>query len=125
MSGDLNRRTLFKLGAVGAVASTGFGCAPPVGKTADGEANGERMRVPDFELDEVGVAELQRGMEEGRWSAREITELYLGRSTRSIVASAAPRPTRWAGGFRSWRPAARFWSSPIRPRSRRPRTGTS
>jgi amidase len=32
-----------------------------------------------FELDEVTVDELQRGMADGRWTARRITQLYLGR----------------------------------------------
>lgn len=35
--------------------------------------------IPPFELDEVTVAELAEGMESGRWTARSIAELYLGR----------------------------------------------
>jgi amidase len=35
--------------------------------------------VPGFELDELTVRELQAGMEGGRFTARGITELYLGR----------------------------------------------
>jgi amidase len=35
--------------------------------------------VPPFELDEVSITELHAGMVSGRWSSREITELYLRR----------------------------------------------
>jgi amidase len=35
--------------------------------------------VPDFELDELEVADLQLGMESGRFTARRLTELYLER----------------------------------------------
>jgi amidase len=36
-------------------------------------------QVPGFELEEVTIAELQQGMEWGRWTARAITEMYLRR----------------------------------------------
>ena len=36
-------------------------------------------QVPVFELDEITIAELQKGMESGRWTARSITEAYLHR----------------------------------------------
>jgi amidase len=39
-----------------------------------GEAGGS-----DFELEEVGVAELQEGMRTGRWTSRSLTEAYLAR----------------------------------------------
>jgi len=42
-------------------------------------ATGSPAAMPPFELEEVGLAELQKGMAEGRWSARRITELYLER----------------------------------------------
>jgi amidase len=35
--------------------------------------------VPQFELDEITIAELQEGMTSGRWSARTIAEAYLMR----------------------------------------------
>jgi amidase len=35
--------------------------------------------VTDFELEEVSIAELQEGMTSGRWTAKQITELYLAR----------------------------------------------
>jgi len=38
--------------------------------------------VPDFELDEISIDELQKGMESGRFTARSITEAYLHRIER-------------------------------------------
>lgn len=35
--------------------------------------------IPSFELDEITVAELQKGMEEGSYTAEAITQLYLDR----------------------------------------------
>jgi amidase len=35
--------------------------------------------VPSFELDEITIAELQRGMESGKYTARSIAEKYLAR----------------------------------------------
>jgi amidase len=77
MSGGVDRRTLFKLGAVGAVASAGLSCAPA--GTGPDEAVDSTTSVLPFELDEVSVEELQQGMTEGKWTARQITELYFGR----------------------------------------------
>lgn len=37
------------------------------------------MTVPDFELEEITIAELQGGMEAGKFTARSLTELYLKR----------------------------------------------
>jgi len=36
-------------------------------------------QVPSFEMEEVTIAELQKGMESGKWTARAITEAYLER----------------------------------------------
>src|SRR5262245_49131738 len=36
-------------------------------------------RVPEFELDEVTIAELQKGLTEGRWTSASLVEKYLGR----------------------------------------------
>jgi amidase len=47
--------------------------------TSDG-AGATRAPSPDqFELEEVTIAELQQGMAEGRWSAEDLVERYLGR----------------------------------------------
>jgi amidase len=76
VSGALSRRDFVSLGAVAAAAGVA-GC--------DIEANERRpvgnagSTVPPGELDEVTIDELQAGMESGRWTARRLVELYLGR----------------------------------------------
>jgi len=62
------------------------GCsAPDAGRSAaQGGAGGAvRADVPypvsDFELEEISITELHSGMVSGRWTSREITELYLRR----------------------------------------------
>lgn len=73
------RRFLGTTAAGGAgLAALGTGaCAPDGGGSGGGTSNGGA--VSSFELDEVTVAELQRGMESGERTARSIVELYLGR----------------------------------------------
>jgi amidase len=38
-----------------------------------------RADEPSFELDELGIAELQEGMQSGKWTARALAEKYLAR----------------------------------------------
>ncbi|MEM7587541.1 MAG: amidase family protein, partial [Acidobacteriota bacterium] len=79
--GSLNRRELLALG--GLVAATTAACAPSGDAPAPGSASdgaSESPAVPaSFELEEVTLAELQAGMESGRWTAERLTELYLER----------------------------------------------
>ena len=78
----VDRRDFLQLGAVGAVgAALGGGrgrLAPAVG-----DAGGAAATSPEpggqFELEEVTVAQLQAGMRSGRWTARSLTDFYLGR----------------------------------------------
>jgi amidase len=75
----VDRRTLLKLGVLGAGAATlGVACAVPE-RREGALPEPQQPGTPPFELEEITVAELQRGMEEGRWSAGRITELYLER----------------------------------------------
>jgi len=70
----LSRREFVGLGAAAAAASA-VGCeieSNPRVPAATGA-------VAPFELDEIGIGELQAGMESGRWTARRLVELYLGR----------------------------------------------
>ena len=60
----------------GAGLAVGAGCAPTDGGDGRGSAWGA---VGPFELDELGVAELQRSMDAGERTARSITEAYLER----------------------------------------------
>ncbi|HEX6559247.1 MAG TPA: amidase [Longimicrobiales bacterium] len=42
-------------------------------------AHAEAAQIPDFELDEITIAQLQAGMQTGRYTARSIAQLYLQR----------------------------------------------
>lgn len=68
---NLSRRDLVLVGATGLAAM-----ALP-------RFRGSRIlpakRLPSFELDEVTVPMLQKGMADGTWTARRITQLYLDR----------------------------------------------
>jgi amidase len=62
--------------AMGAGAASTASCRP---ESRTGAPTPAEQPISDFELDEVTVRELQAGMEEGRFTARGITELYLAR----------------------------------------------
>jgi amidase len=69
--------------AGGALVLTGAeGCAPPEPPRSGG-VGGVRANQPypvsPFELEEISITELHAGMVSGRWTSREITEMYLGR----------------------------------------------
>ena len=71
-SSNMKRREFLQLSALGgAMALTGaaVSCSQNISKT----------KVADFELDEMTIAEIQKGMESGQYSAKKITELYLSR----------------------------------------------
>ena len=75
----LSRRTFIGLTAAGGAALLvgQVGC-----KKSESPGGGEAAADPGgetFEFYEVTLAELQAGMEEGRWSSREITDAYLAR----------------------------------------------
>ena len=92
----LTRRQFIGTGtAVGGALVLGGaeGCsAPDAGRnTAQGGAGGAvRADVPypvsDFELEEISITELHSGMVSGRWTSREITELYLKSKPQSLMA---------------------------------------
>jgi amidase len=67
----LDRRTLLKAGALGAAATA----LDSTGATADPAPES----VPEFELEELTIAELSSGMDEGRWTSKAITRAYLER----------------------------------------------
>ena len=75
-SPGLSRREFLGITAAGStIALAGpVGCAPAeTGSTRRG------FNIPESELDEVTVADLQEAMESGRWSAARISEMYLSR----------------------------------------------
>jgi amidase len=85
-SGLSRRDFLTASAAGGALAAAGpIACGP--GATDQGSAGD--VGVGSFELDEVSITTLQEGMASGRWTSREITELYLEKIAR--VDSDGPR----------------------------------
>ena len=82
---ELSRREFLRTtGAGGIVFAVGdAACASRVDRPAGGgvvqERETRRRLVPSFELEELTVDDLQEGMASGRWSAVEITEMYLDR----------------------------------------------
>lgn len=80
----MKRRTFLGISAAGGVAS---GLPPAAQLRID-----DRTPSPtqdDFELNEITVAALNRGIAEGRWTSRRVTELYLGRI--AAIDQAGPR----------------------------------
>ena len=79
----LDRREFLTVAGAGTLALTagagGCGSAPATPSSAIVEEEPNRWVVPQFELEEMTVDDLQAGMASGQWSATEITEIYLGR----------------------------------------------
>ena len=70
------RRRFLKTGLAATAAATLPGTAP----TSPAAANPPTAtEVPPFELDGLGIAELQEGMRSGKWTARALVEKYLAR----------------------------------------------
>lgn len=78
----MDRRDFVRLGAIaGAVAIRG---KPLSGQALMGESvyappAPRRFAIPPFELEETTIADLQAGMQSGKFTARSITQLYLDR----------------------------------------------
>lgn len=86
----LSRRSFVTAGALGGIALTsGLACAPPgpeqrpAGQPAEGAPT--TSDPGSFSLSEVAIAELARGMDEGRWTSVDITQRYLERITEVDV----------------------------------------
>jgi amidase len=83
--GALSRRAFLGTSAAagGAFILTGTeACSAPDtgrGGTAGAVRANEPYPVREFELEEVSITELHAGMVSGRWTSREITEMYLRR----------------------------------------------
>ncbi len=76
----LSRRELLGAGALGGVASIAgpLACTRPAERETATETD-ERMRLADFELSELSIGDLQEAMQTGRWTAQEITGMYIER----------------------------------------------
>jgi amidase len=72
----MKRRDFLSLIPTGA-AFTGLGSSLNFGEPAEGQRGAAATAT--FELDEITIDELQRAMQTGRYTARRVSELYLGR----------------------------------------------
>ena len=79
----LDRREFLTVAGAGTLALTagagGCGSAPATPSSAIVQEEPNCWVVPQFELEEMTVDDLQAGMASGQWSATAITEMYLGR----------------------------------------------
>jgi len=76
-SGHLNRRNFLRTGLTGGIAVAAF---PALAGTDEAAASPlSSPEVKSFELDEMTIAELQKGMTTGKYTARSITQKYLTR----------------------------------------------
>jgi amidase len=74
---DLNRRHFLKTGISSGVIAVAF---PSLGSSDNAIASPKPTpNVPQFELDEITIAELNAGMQSGKYTARTIAEKYLSR----------------------------------------------
>jgi amidase len=72
----MDRRELLKRGVAGVAATV----AAPIVRVVDAADSRTRTRAAEsFELEEIGVAELQEGMRTGKYTARSLVERYLAR----------------------------------------------
>ncbi len=80
----LDRRAFIKVGGLGAAALAvgSTGCSPADSDTAQDAAAAPWWTRESFELEEMTLAQLQDGMVSGRWTSRDITEMYLDRIRR-------------------------------------------
>src|SRR5580704_12168389 len=74
MNGLRMKRRSFLAAAIGGVAASQTACQYVPASPATGSV------VPgDFELDEVSLADVGSGLEQGKWTSARLVELYLGR----------------------------------------------
>jgi len=80
----LDRREFLKVGGIGAAALAvgSTACTPTDGDSVRGGASTPWWTRESFELEETSLAQLQTGMTSGRWSAQDITGMYLDRISR-------------------------------------------
>src|SRR6185437_12956278 len=81
--GDMTRRAFVGAGLLGGAAALADRHAPRLASLTRGAERARPAaapRAPDpFELDEVTIAQLQDAMQSGKYTSRQITELYLAR----------------------------------------------
>ena len=86
----MNRRELLQAGLTGSIL-VAAGAAVPVALHAETQTPAAAAHVPQFDLEEATIAQLQAEMSVGNRSARSLVEAYLGRideldgSLRSVI----------------------------------------
>lgn len=82
----MNRRKFLQNTTIGATSLSTIGLTSlslsscqPQNPPADASEKQENSAIPSFALEEASVMDLQKGMEEGRYSAESITQMYLDR----------------------------------------------
>jgi amidase len=75
----MDRRDFLHASVALGVAAVGPFPARDATQPTRADRGAPRLPPPDFELDEMTVAELQQHMASGRYSSRRLAELYLGR----------------------------------------------
>jgi amidase len=79
----MNRRNFLKKGSVTGIAITSIGlasCQQTTGEVKEGiDDKKSEQFIDDFELNEVTIDELQQKMQNGTYTAKSLTELYLKR----------------------------------------------
>lgn len=74
----IDRRNFLGYAGLGAAAAIAAPLTLEAGPQQPASAS-EPQPIPDFELDEITVAQLQDGMRSGRWTSKSLVESYLGR----------------------------------------------
>jgi len=74
-----SRRNFLQTGVASGIAAAFAPMNSSASSAGTTGSPGDPMDVPAFELDETTIADLQRGMESGRFTARSIAEKYLSR----------------------------------------------
>jgi hypothetical protein len=102
----VSRRSFLRYAAAGGLAA-----AAPIELTRRAESVRAAVpRIPPFELEEMPIAEMQRWMAAGRFSARYLVERYIeriealdwnGPATRNVLTGWTPSAARTASAVHS------------------------
>ena len=72
-----SRRTFLRAGLATTVATAAY---PALGAARDRDSSANPNVIPrEFELDELTIDDLQKAMQDGKYSSRSLTEKYLAR----------------------------------------------
>ncbi len=74
-----NRRSFLKTTIVGSAAATLIPLYPALGAARETASSVPTPEIKSFELDEITIADLQEGMQSGRFTARSLVERYSAR----------------------------------------------